>query len=158
MTLIFKPALLGVFMLAATGVATGASASGQGRMGMLPDFETLDSAGTGQITPEQFQALLQAPQERMIARIMEQANADGVLDEAALRAGLASLRQGAQSDDPRAERRAERMAERQAERGVRMFSRIDSNDDGVIDADEYARFTARMAERAENHQKPRSRW
>lgn len=150
MTPIFKPALLGVFMLAATGVATGASASGQGRMGMLPDFETLDSAGTGQITPEQFQALLQAPQERMVARIMEQANADGLLDEAALRAGLASLRQGAQADDTRAERRAER--------GARMFSRIDSNDDGVIDADEYARFTARMAERAENHQKLRSRW
>jgi Ca2+-binding EF-hand superfamily protein len=150
MTPIFKPALLGVFMLAATGVATGASASGQGRMGMLPDFETLDSAGTGQITPEQFQALLQAPQERMVARIMEQANADGLLDEAALRAGLASLRQGAQADDTRAERRAER--------GARMFSRIDSNDDGVIDADEYARFTARMAERAENHQKPRGRW
>lgn len=154
MTPIFKPALLGVFMLAATGAATGAGASGQGRMGLLPDFETLDSAGTGQITPEQFQALLQAPQERMVARIMEQANAEGLLDEAALRAGLASLRQGANANDSRAEGRAERMAER----GARMFSRIDSNDDGVIDADEYARFTARMAERAENHQKPRGRW
>jgi Ca2+-binding EF-hand superfamily protein len=139
MTQIFKPALIGVLMLA----ATGASASGQGRMGMLPDFETLDSAGTGQITPEQFQALLQAPQDRMVARLMEQANEDGLLDEAALRAGLATLRpEGRGSEN----------------RGARMFSRIDSNDDGVIDADEYARFTARMAERGEKHQKPRGRW
>jgi hypothetical protein len=94
MTPIFKPALLGVFMLAATGAATGAGASGQGRMGLLPDFETLDSAGTGQITPEQFQALLQAPQERMVARIMEQANADGVAGRSGAARGACQLAAG----------------------------------------------------------------
>ncbi|MCH8465290.1 MAG: EF-hand domain-containing protein [Roseinatronobacter sp.] len=149
MTQIFKPALLGVFMLAAAGAATGASAAGQGRMG-LPSFESLDSAGTGQISPEQFQALMQAPQERLVARLMEQANDDGLLDEAALRAGLASLRPEARGDD--------RRAERAQDRGARLFSRIDSNNDGVIDAEEYARFTDRMEERSEKRQKPRGRW
>jgi Ca2+-binding EF-hand superfamily protein len=139
MTSFFKPALIGAMLLA----ATGASASGQGRMGALPDFEALDSAGTGQITPEQFQSLMQTPQEWMVARLMEQANDDGLLDEAALRAGLASLRPEGRGGE---------------NRGARLFSRIDSNNDGVIDADEYARFSDRMTERAEKHQRPRGRW
>ncbi|SUZ32783.1 hypothetical protein ROE7235_02545 [Roseibaca ekhonensis] len=55
-------------------------------------------------------------------------------------------------------KRAERMKERAAqmgERGQRMFDRVDANDDGVVDAEEYAAFTDRMAERMENRGKGR---
>jgi Ca2+-binding EF-hand superfamily protein len=53
-------------------------------------------------------------------------------------------------------KRAERMkdrAERMGERGQRMFDRVDANDDGVVDAEEYAAFTDRMAERMEKRGK-----
>ncbi|MCC1481001.1 EF-hand domain-containing protein [Roseibaca sp. Y0-43] len=53
-------------------------------------------------------------------------------------------------------KRAERMAERAAqmgERGQRMFDRVDANDDGVVDAEEYAAFTDQMAERMQKRGK-----
>lgn len=53
-------------------------------------------------------------------------------------------------------KRAERMQDRAAkmgDRGTRMFDRVDANDDGVVDAEEYAAFTDRMAERMEKRGK-----
>ena len=118
------PALLAAFVL--TGAAQADTRPG------LPAFEMLDSDNTGSVTLDQFAALLRAPQDRIVARLMEQANADGLLDEAALRAGLEGLR-------------PQRGDARQADR---MFQRIDSTGDGVVDAAEYDAFTARMQDRA----------
>lgn len=123
----FLPAVLAAFVLA--GAAQAEARSG------LPAFEMLDSDNTGTVTPDQFAALMQAPQDRIVAHLMEGANEDGLLDEAGLRAGLDSLWQ-------------QRVDTRRADRAERLFSRIDSNGDGVIDADEYAAFTARMQDRA----------
>jgi hypothetical protein len=53
-------------------------------------------------------------------------------------------------------KRADRMAERSTqmgERGSRLFDRVDANDDGVVDAEEYAAFTDRVAERMEKRGK-----
>ncbi|WP_296640403.1 EF-hand domain-containing protein [Roseinatronobacter sp.] len=60
--------------------------------------------------------------------------------------------QRAEMDAKRAERMTER-AERMGERGQRMFDRVDANDDGIVDAEEYAAFTDRMAERMEKRGK-----
>lgn len=62
--------------------------------------------------------------------------------------------QRAETEARRAERMADR-AERMGERGQRMFERVDANDDGVVDSEEYAAFTDRMAERMENRGKGR---
>jgi hypothetical protein len=51
-------------------------------------------------------------------------------------------------DARRAEMEAKR-AERIGDCGQRMFDRVDANDDSVIDAQEYAAFTDRVAERME---------
>lgn len=131
------PALMAIALLG--GMASQADA----RMS-LPAFDALDADNSGQITPEQFAAIWQAPQDRMIAQLMEQANDDGLLDEDALRAGLETLSMG-----PR--------GQRAENRGAHLFSRIDSNGDGVIDAEEYARFTARMEERGSPRHRMRSR-
>lgn len=60
--------------------------------------------------------------------------------------------QRAEMEAKRAERMQER-AERMGDRGQRMFDRVDANDDGVLDAEEYAAFTAHRAERMEHHGK-----
>ena len=124
---IFLPSLMAAFVLA--GAAQAEARSG------LPAFELLDSNNTGEVTPEDFAALLRAPQDRIVARLMEQANDDGLLDEAALRAGLDAMWPQGRS-------------EMRADRAGRLFARIDSNGDGVIDAEEYDAFTARMQDRA----------
>ena len=131
------PALMALALLG--GTASQADA----RMSM-PSFEALDADNSGQITQEQFEAIWEAPRDRMIAHLMEQANEDGLLDEDALRAGLETLSMGARG-------------QRADDRGARLFSRIDSNGDGVIDAGEYARFTARMEERGSPRHRMRSR-
>lgn len=126
--------------------AQTADARGEGHAA-LPSFDQLDPAGTGAITLADLQTYLQAQragrQDQVIAKLMEQAGPDGKLDEAALRQGLEALR-------------AERMAELgqsrrhggpdQAEMGARMFARMDANDDGKVDAEEYGAFASRMAE------------
>lgn len=131
------PVLLGLALLG------GAATQAEARMS-LPAFDALDADNSGQITPEQFAAIWQAPRDRMIAHLMEQANDDGLLDEDALRAGLETL-----SIRPQ--------GQRAADRSTRLFSRIDSNGDGVIDAEEYARFVARMEERGSPRHRMRSR-
>ena len=113
------------------------------RAGMpLPEFGELDRDGTGSFTRDDLTAFLQERgnwQDRIVARLMEQADDDGKLDEARLRAGFQAMA------DARAPRGGNRMdAERM---GARMFDRIDANNDGVIDADEYAAFRDRAAAR-----------
>ncbi len=102
----------------------------------LPDFGTLDQSGSGAVTLEEFQGSLAAigtqNREAMIARLMQEADDEGKLDEAALRAGLA----------------AHVSAER-AEMQARLFARIDANSDGEISPAEYEAFTSRMAKRME---------
>jgi len=133
-------AMLGALMLMT------APATAQTRMSM-PSFEELDTDSTGSLTQEDLQAGLQAHREtmydEMIARIMQQADENGMLDEAGLRAALADLRPAPRSD-------------RRADMASRMFSRIDRNDDGVIDAEEYARFGEMMAKRGQR-ERPRMR-
>lgn len=113
-------------------------------MGMLPSFEVLDSDQTGSVTLEDFKALGGVQglrQEQIIARLMEQADEDGRLDEAALRAGMVAL-----EDDRRAQIEARRQ-DRRAQMMERLFARIDSNNDGEISSEEYEAFAGRMAER-----------
>lgn len=136
-------AMLGAMMLMT------APATAQTRMSM-PSFEELDTDSSGSLTQEDLQAGMQqqreAMQDQMIASIMQHADENGMLDEAGLRAGLADLR-----PEPRSDRRADMAS--------RMFSRIDRNDDGVIDAEEYERFTEMMGKRGQRgqHGRPRMR-
>lgn len=130
--------MLGAAALLALPAMAEARSMGQGAM--LPGFDTLDADGSGQVTLEQFQAGLGAPgaamRDQMIARLMQEADAEGKLDEAALRAGLEGYVE---------ERRAARAAVMQE----RLFSRIDADGDGVITAEEYEAFATRSAERME---------
>lgn len=123
-------AMIGALMLVT------APAIAQSRMAM-PSFEQLDTDGTGSLSPEAFQHGLQqhrdAAQDQMIARMMEHADENGMLDEAGLRAGFADMR-----------------TERRADMATRLFSRIDRNDDGVIDEQEYQRFTEMMGQRGQH--------
>lgn len=125
-----------VLLLPAMAEARG---PGQGAA-LLPGFEALDADGSGAVTLEDFQAALDDPRatmrEQMVARLMQEADAEGRLDEAALRAGLSAY-----ADERREARRAAMQA--------RLFGRIDANDDGVISAEEYDAFISRSAERME---------
>lgn len=136
-------AMIGAVML------TTAPAMAQTRMSM-PSFEQLDGESSGSLSLEDFRAGLEQHREaaidQTIARMMEHADENGMLDEAALRAGLAEMRP---------EARSEQRAERRANMTSRLFSRIDRNDDGVIDEAEYQRFTEMMSKRGEN---TRPRW
>ena len=133
-----------VLMLPAMAEARG---PGQGAA-MLPGFEVLDTDGSGVVTLEDFQAALEDPRaaqrEQMVARLMQEADADGKLDEAALRDGLTAYA---------AELREARRASMQA----RLFGRIDANSDGVISAEEYEAFINRSAGRMERRGMERSR-
>lgn len=132
------PIILSAFALLA--LPAMAEARGMGQGAMLPGFDTLDTDSSGAVTLEQFQTALSDPraamQEQMIARLMQEADAEGRLDEAALRAGLAAYRE---------ERREARSAAMQA----RLFARIDADGDGVISAEEYEAFQNRSAARME---------
>lgn len=158
--------------LAALGFsATMADARGSERPAM-PTFEQLDSNQSGSVTLEDFQAYFASRvsdrQDEMIGKLMERAGEDGKLDEAGLRAGLEVMRtergeamddrmrdgrkgHGRDHGDKRRDKRADRRAERgqmgvPGQMGARMFGRIDTNDDGSVDAAEYEAFTTRMAE------------
>lgn len=126
-------------MTPVTGLAQG--------MGNLPSFETLDRDQSGAVTLEEFTGAFEdmrgAWQEQAIARLMEHADEEGKLDEAALRAGIADLQSEWRG------RREARNPERRAQMLERMFDRIDANDDGEISAEEYAAFTGHMAKRME---------
>ncbi len=129
-------AVCAVLMLPVMAEARG---PGQGAA-MWPGFEALDTDGSGVVTLEEFQAALEDPRaaqrEQMVARLMQEADADGKLDEDALRNGLTAYAE---------ERREARRASMQA----RMFGRIDANSDGVISAEEYEAFLNRSAGRME---------
>jgi len=122
-----------VLMLPALAEARG---MGQDRA-MLPGFETMDADGSGQVTLEDFQAALADPRgqtrEQMITRLMQEADAEGKLDEDALRAGLQAY------VTERREARREMMQ-------TRLFARIDADSDGVITPEEYDAFRNRAAE------------
>lgn len=113
-----------------------ARSMGQGRA-MLPGFEAMDADGSGQVTLEDFQTALADPRgqmrEQMIARLMQEADSEGRLDEDALRAGLEAY------VEERREARREMMQ-------ARLFARIDADSDGVISAEEYEAFRNRGAE------------
>ncbi len=153
--------------LAALGLgATMAQAQRADRPAM-PTFEQLDTDQSGSVTLEDFQAYaatrVSTRQDEAVAKLMERAGTDGKLDEAGLRAGLEAMREeqranmgermregrGGHGEDHGRKGRHDR-AERGGERGqmgARMFSRIDTNDDGSVDAAEYEAFTTRMSER-----------
>ena len=130
--------LLGAAALLALPAMAEARSMGQGAM--LPGFDMLDTDNSGAVTLEQFQSALSDPRalmrEQMITRLMQEADAEGKLDEAALRAGLAGYT---------TERREARAAAMQA----RLFARIDADGDGVISAEEYEAFQNRSAPRME---------
>lgn len=143
--------------------ATTADARGENRA-ILPSFEELDTNQSGSITLEDMQAhfagRVAARQDQVIARLMENADADGKLDAEGLRRGLEALRneqRAALGERRRGHEHGQRAnAPEQGEMGARMFQRIDANNDGVIDAAEYEAFTTRMAERTE--QRGRGWW
>lgn len=131
----------------------------------LPGFEQLDRDQSGTITLEDFQTHLQTMrserQDQVVEKLMEHANADGMLDADALRAGLDALaedRRAAMSGHRRAQGASARG--QRAEFGQRMFDRIDANDDGVVDAQEYEAFMDRMQTRMTRHEDRRQggRW
>ncbi|MGP9790354.1 hypothetical protein [Roseinatronobacter sp. NSM] len=115
----------------------------------LPGFEQLDQNQSGTITLEDFQTHLgtqrSGQSDQIVEKLMEQANADGLLDESALRAGLEALAQGRRAAMT-GQRRGPGAGDR-ADVAQRMFGRIDANDDGVVDAQEYEAFTDRMQTR-----------
>lgn len=135
---------LGVMAATLALGAVQAQANNDARRGgfPLPEFGELDANQSGSFTRDDLTAFLQNRgtwQDRIVARLMEQADADGKLDEARLRAGLQAMA------DARAPRGGNRMDPERM--GARMFDRIDANDDGVVDADEYAAFRDHAAER-----------
>ncbi|MBR3372157.1 MAG: hypothetical protein IKG52_16170 [Rhodobacteraceae bacterium] len=124
----------------------------------LPGFEQLDQNQSGTVTLEDFQThlgtLRSGRQDQIIEKLMEQANDDGLLDESALRAGLDALaedRRNAMSGQHRGQAAGSRAGDR-ADFAQRMFGRIDANDDGVVDAQEYEAFTDRMQTRMSRHE------
>ena len=132
------PMILGAAALVA--LPAMADARGMGQRAMLPDFDMLDTDSSGSVTLEQFQSALSDPRaamrEQMITRLMQEADDDGKLDEAALRAGLEGYR---------TELREARAAAMQ----TRLFNRMDADGDGVITAEEYEAFQNRAAPRME---------
>ncbi len=120
------------FAAGAAAIFVMASAA-EARMG-LPPFERLDTDGTGEVTRDAFLAQIQGPPEQMVERIMQHANAEGLLDKEGLRAGLA-------------EAQAQGRGHRREDRVSRLFARIDRNGDGVIDAEEYGAFAERLETR-----------
>jgi len=136
----------------ALGVGAG-YAHGSGGMGprALPSFEDLDRDASGGITMDDLSAFAEArradPMPQIRAKLMEHAGEDGLLSEDELRDGMAALR-----DDMTRRLRGDAERDR-AEMGQRMFDRVDANDDGVVDAEEYAAFTDRMAEPMEKRGK-----
>lgn len=133
------PIFLGALAIVAVPMMADARSMGQGH-GMLPGFETLDRDGSGDVTLEDFQAAIENPQvlarDQLVARLMQEADTDGKLDEAALRAGLEAYS-------------TERRESRRTQMQTRVFQRIDADGDGVISAEEYESFTTRMSERME---------
>ena len=145
---------------AAFGLAAPAAEARSHQMRALPGFEQLDRDQSGEITREQFLAGIQERrgqmQDAMIARLMEHADEDGKLDEAALRAAFAAFAEERMSQPRRGPQRDARTDRGQM--GARLFDRIDANNDGVIDAEEYEAFTSRMTQRMERRGQGGSRW
>ena len=161
--------------LAALGMGATMAQARSPERPALPTFEQLDADQSGSVTMAEvqahFQAQMQGRKDQAVSKLMERAGDDGVLDESELRAGLEAM--GADARERMGERgergkgqgdRAERgehgqrgkghgdrgdRAERgeRGQMGERMFSRIDANSDGALDAEEYAAFTAKVAER-----------
>jgi len=164
--------------LVALGLGTtSAQARGTDRPAM-PSFEQLDADKSGAVTLQEaqdyFASRVGARQDEAVAKLMERAGEDGKLDEAGLRAGLDALRteqreamgermrdgRKAHGDDRGRKGREDRAgrADDRGPMGERMFSRIDTNNDGSVDAAEYEAFTTRMAERMEKRGEGRGFW
>jgi Ca2+-binding EF-hand superfamily protein len=131
---------LGTLATALVLTALPALASNGQRAGgpFLPEFGQLDRDGSGSFSRDDLIAWFQERgagwQDQIVARIMEQADEDGKLDETRLRAALSAM----------AESRLQAQAARgPGQMGERMFSRIDRNNDGAVSADEYAAFLER---------------
>lgn len=152
-----KTPLMLILGISAFGLGTLSADARSTERPSLPGFEQLDRDQSGTITLEDFQIHMQSMRsgrhDQIVEKLMEQANADGMLDETALRTGLDALAEDrraamsgqrrSQGADPRGER---------AEFGQRMFERIDANSDGVIDAQEYEAFSDRMETRMTRHE------
>ncbi|MGY6704184.1 hypothetical protein [Roseinatronobacter sp.] len=160
-----KTPLMLIIGISAFGFGTLSAEARTAERPAMPGFEQLDRDQSGTITLEDFQAHLQTMrtgrQDQIVEKLMEQANDDGMLDADALRAGLEALaedRRAAMSGHRRSQGAGPR-GER-AEFGQRMFDRIDANDDGVVDAQEYEAFTERMQTRMTRHEDRRQggRW
>lgn len=161
-----KTPLMLIIGISAFGLGTVTADARSTDRPAMPGFEQLDGDQSGTITLEDFQTHLQTMRsgrhDQIVEKLMEQANEDGMLDEDALRTGLDALaedRRAAMSGHRRSQGAGPR-GER-AEFGQRMFERIDANDDGVIDAQEYEAFTDRMQARMTRHEDRRpsgGRW
>lgn len=147
-----------ILAIAAGGALTLSPAAAQDRQ--MPDFATLDANGDGQISLEELTA-------QRTARFAEaDANSDGALSPEELLAHMEAER------DARADRMVERMlsrldanddgvlqeselAARGGDRMVQRFDRADTNADGVISAEEFEQAQDRMAERGRHGGKGR---
>ncbi|MFN4056724.1 MAG: hypothetical protein ACK4HW_00890 [Roseinatronobacter sp.] len=131
--------------------AQTADARGEGRA-LLPSFDQLDPTESGAITRADLQNYMQgsmtARHDQFIAKLMEQADADGKLDADALRKGLEAMHADRRAALDQSGRRggAHRGNHDATEMGARLFERMDTNKDGKVDAAEYAAFTERMSE------------
>jgi len=151
-------------LLTMSGMADARGAEGMGRgPAALPAFSVLDADGDGKISKAELEgwwaarrAGLDADGDGVVTLDEFKAQARARADEAAERA---FARLDGDGDGKVAVGDLGMSPDRMARGLERMLSRVDANDDGVIDQAEYDRMLARMAERGPREGRgDKSRW
>lgn len=127
-------------LLAALPALADSRDTGPRRGAALPAFETLLPEGAETLSlaafQDAFKGLRGQRSDALVARLMQEADEDGRLNEEALRRGLA-----AHGDELRQGQRGQMQA--------RLFQRMDRDNDGEISRAEYEAFTTRMGQARE---------